>query len=277
MALVFDVQQASGKPDDNRRPGTACPFCDTEGLTNIIQRDGDCIWLENKFKTLRATRQTVLIESADHDADLVTYEPDELHHVMRFALGCWQQMIDSQQYRSVLMYKNKGPLSGGSLVHPHMQIVGLEQEDGYAALTSANFEGIDVWRRGRISVNISTEPIMGFFEVNVSAPQGIAASDDARDQVEADLFADATQVALRYILHEHHGGRAESYNLFFYHMERPDHCQGASTLGGFTLLCRAIGWLRSMLRPRSMSMRSDSAHIWRRSHRKVSARTLRTV
>ena len=33
------------------RPGTACPFCDTEGLANIIQRDGDCIWLENKFKT----------------------------------------------------------------------------------------------------------------------------------------------------------------------------------------------------------------------------------
>ena len=197
MALVFDVQQANGKPDDNRRPGIACPFCDTEGLANIIQRDGDCIWLENKFKTLRATRQTVLIESANHDADLVTYEPDELHHVMRFALGCWQQMIDSQQYRSVLMYKNKGPLSGGSLVHPHMQIVGLEQEDGYAALTSANFEGIDVWHQGRISVNISTEPIMGFFEVNVSAPQGIAASDDARDQAEADLFADAIQVALR--------------------------------------------------------------------------------
>ena len=218
MALVFDVQQASGKPDDNRRPGTACPFCDTEGLANIIQRDGDCIWLENKFKTLRATRQTVLIESADHDADLVTYAPDELHHVMRFALGCWQQMIDSQQYRSVLMYKNKGPLSGGSLVHPHMQIVGLEQEDGYAALTSANFEGIDVWQRGRVAVNISTEPIMGFFEINVSAPQGIAASDDGRDQAEADLFADAIQVALRYILHEHHGGRAESYNLFFYHM-----------------------------------------------------------
>ena len=110
MALVFAVQPTSGKPADNRRPGTACPFCNTEGLTNIIRRDGDCIWLENKFKTLRATRQTVLIESANHDADLVTYEPDELHHVMRFALGCWQQMIDSRQYRSVLMYKNKGPI-----------------------------------------------------------------------------------------------------------------------------------------------------------------------
>lgn len=128
MALVFDVQQANGKPDDNRRPGTACPFCDTEELANIIRRDGDCIWLENKFKTLRATRQTVLIESSDHDADLVTYAPDELHHVMRFSLDCWQRMIDSRQYRSVLMYKNRGPLSGGSLVHPHMQIVGLDRK-----------------------------------------------------------------------------------------------------------------------------------------------------
>lgn len=278
MALVFDVQQASGKPDDNRRPGTACPFCDTEGLTNIIQRDGDCIWLENKFKTLRATRQTVLIESANHDADLVTYEPDELHHVMRFALDCWQRMIDSRQYRSVLMYKNKGPLSGGSLVHPHMQIVGLEQEDGYTSLTSANFEGINVWQQGRIAVNISTEPIMGFFEINVSAPQGIAASDDTRDQAEADLFADAIQVALRYILHEHHGGRAESYNLFFYHIGgRTGPLPRRFHVGWFHPTLSVIGWLRSMLRPRSMSMRSDSAHIWRRSHRKVSARTLRTV
>lgn len=276
MALVFDVQQASGKPDDNRRPGTACPFCDTEGLANIIQRDGDCIWLENKFKTLRATRQTVLIESANHDADLVTYEPDELHHVMRFALGCWQQMIDSQQCRSVLMYKNKGPLSGGSLVHPHMQIVGLEQEDGYAALTSANFEGIDVWQRGRVAVNISTEPIMGFFEVIVSAPQGIAASDGARDQAETDLFADAIQVALRYILNEHHGG-AQSRTTCSSTTWTAGPLPRRFRAGWFHPTLSGIGWLRSMLRPRSMSMRSDSAHIWRRSHRKVSARTLRTV
>ncbi|MFR7797395.1 MAG: DUF4931 domain-containing protein [Collinsella sp.] len=55
MALVFDVQQASGKPDDNRRPGTACPFCDTEGSPTSSSAMADCIWLENKFKTLRAT------------------------------------------------------------------------------------------------------------------------------------------------------------------------------------------------------------------------------
>ena len=273
MALVFDVQQANGKPDDNRRPGTACPFCDTEELANIIRRDGDCIWLENKFKTLRATRQTVLIESSDHDADLVTYAPDELHHVMRFALDCWQRMIDSRQYRSVLMYKNKGPLSGGSLVHPHMQIVGLEQEDGYASLTSANFEGINVWQQGRILVNISTEPIMGFFEINVSAPQGIAASDDARDQAEADLFADAIQVALSYILNGHHGGRAESYNLFWAVGPLPRRCR----VGWFRPTLSAIVWPKSMPRRRSISMLSVCVRIWKRSYSKTNTRVMRTA
>ena len=218
MALVFDVMQAKGKPDDNRRPGTDCPFCDVDGLTGILKREDDRIWLMNKFNTLRDTEQTVLIETADHDADIATYEPAQLHAVMRFALGCWQEMIASGRFKSVLMYKNMGPLSGGSLTHPHMQIVGLVHEDGYAALDERNFEGIDVWDKGRVRVTISTEPIMGFFEINVSAPQGIASHDDARDRNDTDLFADAVQTAVRYVLNEHHGGKATSYNLFFYHV-----------------------------------------------------------
>lgn len=222
--------------------------------------------------------QTVLIESANHDADLVTYEPDELHHVMRFALGCWQQMIDSQQYRSVLMYKNKGPLSGGSLVHPHMQIVDLEQEDGYAALTSANFEGIDVWRRGRISVNISTEPIMGFFEVNISAPQGIAAQrrrprpSRSRPVCRCDPGGPAL-----YPARTPRRSLRESY--------KP--CS-STTWTGRTIARRcprwvvsptlwAIVWPRSMPRPRSISMLSAYARIWKRSYSKVNTRVMRTV
>ncbi len=219
MTLVFDVMQAKGKPDDNRRPGTSCPFCDVEGLQHILRREGDCIWLENKFRTLRHTEQTVLIESADHNADLTTYPAQELHHVVRFALSCWQQMIDSKRFRSVLMYKNMGPLSGGSLTHPHMQIVGLKQDDGYAAIEPCNFTGIDVWSRGHVSVNISTEPIMGFFEVNIVCPQGIAASTEPQDVRDTDRFAEALQTVVRYILNGHHGGRAESYNVFFYHMD----------------------------------------------------------
>ena len=218
MTLVFDTHRAQGKPDDNRRPTGYCPFCDTAALEGIIRRDGDRIWLVNKFRTLRDTLQTVVIESSDHEGDPSRYSREQNRAVFRFALSCWNEMIVSGEYASVLMYKNFGPLSGGSLVHPHLQIVGLEHEDGYAALRPEHFEGIDVWARDRVRVTISTEPIMGFFEVNVHAPEGVAASGDARDAQTADCFIDAIQVAVRYVLNEHHGGRATSYNLFFYHM-----------------------------------------------------------
>lgn len=225
MALVFDVKQAQGKPDDNRRPGSSCPFCDVEHLEQVIRREDDRIWLVNKFRTLRDTMQTVLIESSDHDADIATYAPEQNRSVLRFALSCWDEMISSGRYCSVLMYKNKGPLSGGSLVHPHLQIVGLVHEDGYAALRPEHFEGMLVWSEGRARVTISTEPIMGFFEVNVSVPEGVIEGvareprDPVADRVDGDRFCDAIQVVVRYILEEHHGGRADSYNLFFYRME----------------------------------------------------------
>ena len=81
--------------------------------------------------------------------------------------------------------------------------------------------------------NISTEPIMGFFEVNVSAPAGIAASDDTRDQAEADLFADAIQVALRYIRTSTTVVAQSRTTCFFYH------------LGGRTIARRCrVGWFR---------------------------------
>ena len=225
MALVFDVVRAKGKPDDNRRPGTACPFCDVEGLTDVLRIEEDRIWLKNKFRTLRDTEQTVLVESSEHDADLTDYEPARLHAVVRFAIACWDEMIESGRYRSVLMYRNHGPLSGGSLTHPHMQIVGLENEDGYAHVDVTNFEGIDVWKCGSIAVTVSTEPIMGFFEANVSVPKGTAASSDPTCVKDVDVFADAVQVVARYILNEHHGGRATSYNAFFYRLEGRTYCK----------------------------------------------------
>ena len=107
-------------------------------------------------------------------------------------------------------------------------------------------------------------------------PRRIAASDDTRDQAEADLFADAIQVALRYILNEHHGGRAESYNLFFYHLAvgpLPRRCR----VGWYRPTSWAIVWPRLMPRPRSISMLSACVRIWKRSYSKINTRVMRTV
>ena len=211
MTLVFDTHRAQGKPDDNRRPTGYCPFCDVDALENIIERDGDRIWLVNKYRTLRDTMQTLIIESSDHDGDISTYTVEGNREVFRFALSCWDRMITSGEYRSVLMYKNFGPLSGGSLHHPHLQIVGLVHDDGYANVRPENLTGPLVLAHDGVEVTVSDDPIMGFFEVNVAMPR--ASAPAARD-----VFADGVRAVVRYVLMEHHGGRCTSYNLFFYHM-----------------------------------------------------------
>lgn len=228
MPLVFESAASRGKPDDNRRPTGHCPFCDVEGLEGVLLREGDRIWLMNKYRTLADTVQTVIIESDEHDGDLATYPRGKARAVIRFALACWEAMADTGAFRSVLMYKNFGPLSGGSLHHPHLQVVGLVHEDGYAEVGADNLEGIPVWARGNVEANISTDPVMGFFEVNITMRRaggrgvneagcgdGHACDADARGGA-VDTFADAIAATTRYLLEAHHGGRCTSYNLFFY-------------------------------------------------------------
>ncbi|MBE6468443.1 MAG: DUF4931 domain-containing protein [Coriobacteriaceae bacterium] len=245
MPLIFESAASRGKPDDNRRPTDHCPFCDVGGLQDVLLRERDRIWLMNKYRTLADTVQTVIIESADHDGDLSRYPRRQAREVVRFALSCWDAMAATGAFRSVLMYKNFGPLSGGSLHHPHLQVVGLVGEDGYAEVSEENLGGMPVWKRGDVAVSVSTDPVMGFFEVNVAMERegaggcgcgdgadvggrcgdgrsganvtAVNGADDALDADDAvDIFADAIAATARYLLKEHHGGQCTSYNLFFY-------------------------------------------------------------
>ena len=137
--LIFHLQVARKKPENIRHPKGYCPFCDRKNLTNILDKDGDCIWLVNKFRTLQDTMQTIIIESKDHLGDQSNYSQLENRKIIKYVLECWQKMINQNKYKSVLLYKNFGQRSGGSLRHPHFQIVGLDKKDGYANISSKNF------------------------------------------------------------------------------------------------------------------------------------------
>lgn len=217
--LVFLNEFARNKPNDMRHTNASCPFCDREHLTHILRTDGDCIWLENKYRTLKDTHQTVLIESRDHSADTAVYTSQEHRHIMATACSCWSEMLRSHTYRSVLMYKNSGPLSGGTLQHPHIQIVGLNTLDGYAHIDQNAFQGLGIVNSIHRHITVSTSPIMGFVELNCAVPEsetiGIPHADDAF------WFADTVQCLVRYILTNYHGGGCTSYNLFFYRSEGP--------------------------------------------------------
>lgn len=88
--LIFDTAIAKDKPENIRHPHNACPFCDPQQLTDILAQDADRIWLMNKFPTLQATWQTIIIESAAHDGDISLYSPAQNRAVFAFSLKHWQ-------------------------------------------------------------------------------------------------------------------------------------------------------------------------------------------
>lgn len=213
--LKFNYQAAQGKPENIRHPNGYCPFCDVEHLTHILARDHDRIWLMNKFRTLEETTQTVVIESSNHNGGPSIYPVYTNRKVFEFAFKCWHEMIVSNKYTSVIMYKNFGPLSGGSLRHPHFQIVGLDNFDVYQNVSIKNFTGVPVSDDGQRSITLSTDPIIGFVEINIAI----------NGATQIDALADAVHVIVKYLLHDYMGGRLSSYNLFFYEIDGKFYCK----------------------------------------------------
>ena len=212
--LVFDTAVNTVKYAQASQNKQVCPFCDVDGLENILKVDGHKIWLKNKYSTLRNALMTVIIESDEHLGDVSTYPQAENRQVFRFAFDCWAELIHSGKFQSVLMFKNFGPRSGGTLRHPHLQIVGLEEKDGYAQVAPENFEGVEIKQNG-VKITLSTRPIMGFVEFNVIID----------DLANVEKLADDVQVITKYLLGDYMNGRCDSYNLFFYHVGQQFICK----------------------------------------------------
>lgn len=185
----------------------SCPFCDRKNLKDIIAEDGSIILVKNKFQVIEDAYQTVLIETDSCDADLSTYTKEHLYKVLHFGVSHWLQMENSGKYASVLFFKNHGPLSGGSLPHAHMQIVGLNNIDYKANILPEHFLGILINRTEKVEFNISTVPRIGFSEFNVILS----------DIQHLEQMADYIQIAIRYLLTSFNN--CKSYNLFFYYVK----------------------------------------------------------
>jgi ATP adenylyltransferase/5',5'''-P-1,P-4-tetraphosphate phosphorylase II len=126
--------------------------------------------------------------------------------LLAFGVEKWLEMERSGNYRSVLFFKNHGPYSGGSIRHPHMQIVGLNQYDYLHQVKESDFAGIVIDRESGVELTLSTLPRAGFFEYNVVLS----------DWDHLEKMADYLQILTHWILH-HVNPRNQSYNFFFYH------------------------------------------------------------
>ena len=210
--LVFRGDKAQGKPENIRNVNGWCPFCHPEQLTDIFRCEGDLIWLMNKYRTIEDTVQTIIVESADHVGDPSNYRADEMRRIMRFSVECWHEMRRHGTYDDVLMFKNFGPLSGGSLRHPHLQIVGLKRGAGIPRPIETLLSGVEVWSSSRARALVAAHPLVGPDEVTLVA-------QDVHDPASLDELADLLRAAVTYVLSTYRGGRCGSYNLFFYEDE----------------------------------------------------------
>lgn len=203
--LFFDTSIGVKKPENIRNKSASCPFCDRNELAEIIAEDGPILLVKNKYPVLDHAFQTVLIETDECKSDISSYSFSHLVRLFDFALTHWQSMIETEEYQSVLLFKNHGPLSGGSIAHPHMQIIGLKEINYKEKLQQDFFEGLRISEKNDVQFNLSTKPRVGFYEFNIRM----------HSLTQLETFAGFIQTAVHYILH-HFPFKCSSYNLFFY-------------------------------------------------------------
>lgn len=205
--LTFDSNIGQTKPESIVNTSAICPFCCREQLKDIIASDGVILLIKNKYPVLVDAFQTVIIETDECDGELSTYPKEHLYKVIAFGIKKWQEMIDSQEFSSVIFYKNHGPFSGGTIRHPHMQIVGLKNIDYTNNIIDESFQGIVIDKKNGVELNLATKPKNGFFEFNVKIA----------DLQYLNQMADYIQTIAHYLLNHFHKA-CKSYNIFFYQL-----------------------------------------------------------
>lgn len=205
--LTFDAGIGGKKPETIVHQAASCPFCNRSELKDIIAEDGAILMVKNKYPVLRDTLQTVIIETEECHSELSLYSQDHLHRLIDFGVTKWQEMMDTREFTSVIFYKNHGPYSGGTIRHPHMQIVGLKYINYLSNIRPSSFEGSIIAETTGVQLNLSTEPHIGFCEFNIKLAE----------PSQLHKMADYIQIVVKYLLNQFHRN-CTSYNLFFYQL-----------------------------------------------------------
>ena len=203
--VKFNTDIGSTKPENLVHAESACPFCDVEHLTDIIETDDNIIFLKNKYNVIEGADQFVLIEGRECNSDMPAYSKEKMRRVIKMGVKQWKNLLASGKYEEVLFFKNYGIMSGGTIRHPHMQLVGFPKLKSELLFDEAELRGIKIFERDGVEFNISNCPRVGFGELNVVAEAGGS----------LDALADFIQVGVHYAMN-HFNKRCTSYNIFFY-------------------------------------------------------------
>lgn len=214
--LVFLNDINKDKPNEFHKINMKeCPFCNRDKLTDIIDEKGPFMILKNKYPTIKDTYQLVIIETYKCGNDMGSYSEEYMEELIEFSVKHWLKIEKSGEFKSVIFYKNHGPRSGGSLKHPHMQIVGLKDIDYSLRIKKDYFEGIEIHKTNDCLVNLSHKPFNGFTEFNIIISDNLSAL--------SELSANLRKV-VHYLLNNYFV-KCDSFNIFFYHLNEKIICK----------------------------------------------------
>ena len=206
--VKFDTDIGKTKPENIIHTDNACPFCDVENLTDIIDTDDDIIFLKNKYQVVEGAEQFVLIEGRECKIDMPGYTREHNRRVIQMGLKHWQELLACGKFDEVLFFKNFGSMSGGTIRHPHMQIVAFAKLKSELLFDPEELRGIIISEKNGVEFNISNCPRIGFGELNVVFERG----------GNYDTAADFLQIGVHYIINFFRKNLS-SYNIFFYHRD----------------------------------------------------------
>ena len=204
--IEFDTDIGKTKPENIIHTKNKCPFCDVEHLTNIIDTDGDIIFLKNKYNVVVGADQFVLIEGRECDIAMPDYTDEHMHRVIKLGLKHWKHLLNCGKNEEVLFFKNFGSMSGGTIRHPHMQLVGFPKLKSDLLFFPEEMHGIIIKELNGVEINVSNCPRIGFGEINI-VPQKDA---------DINTLADFIKIGVHYLTH-YFRKNLTSYNIFFYH------------------------------------------------------------
>lgn len=205
--IRYDFALGRKKPENIVNSENSCPFCGTDNLTNIVDREGEFILLRNKYNVIKGSDMFVLIEAGRCGIDMPDYTREHMRGLMRFAVRHWARLESEGKYSAVILYKNHGHLSGGTMRHPHMQIVGLRDVDPSLMTERESFDGITVAEKDGVTLNAATRPRMGFGEFNIIG-----------NKEHLDTMSDYLKKVVAFLVSRFKKSE-DSYNIFFYHLD----------------------------------------------------------
>ncbi len=205
--LIFNQEINNQKPNTIRNKSLSCPFCNEEQLSNVVETFKTQKLVENKYPTIKDADMFVLIETNTCEKNLFNYTREEYTNILSFNVQKWLEYKRNNKYQDAILFKNYGPLSGGSIKHEHMQIIAFKNNQVDENVRLENLLGVEVLREKGLCITISDQPINNYLEYNL---------EFTLDNV--DVLAKYLMLAIKY-LKSKYKLIDFSYNLFFYQID----------------------------------------------------------